>query len=437
MADDRPETPGSSRGPTDFGRSKRPGPTIELEASRVADASAAKGALSSDSDKPADTASPWDAAAPAQPDATPVTPEEAPVAPSANAAADAPVESPPDAAASAPPRKAAGSSTWAAAGAGAVAAAAVVLASSILWPTEPVQHEPVAPPQVTSAMVDALNARLQRVEARPAVPPPAAPGAAPAGPDPAVLTRLDDLEKSVTALRGDAAAVRSAAEQNAAVLAALKSAPVAAAPAVDLTAINNRIGQLERAAGALRTQVAEQSARPADDQPLRRVIAASLLDVALRQGEPYAAPLTAARSFAPDPGMLAPLDAFAATGLPSAAVLARDLQAQLGKLAPPPEPAPPNASFLERLEAGAMRLVRIRRTDAVTGDGSAAIVGRISAAARRGDIAEARRDIDALPPADRATLQPWTARYDARQAALTTSHQFAADAMAALTKPAP
>jgi hypothetical protein len=45
--------------------------------------------------------------------------------------------------------------------------------------------------------------------------------------------------------------------------------------------------------------------------------------------------------------------------------------------------------------------------------------------------------LNALPPADRTAAEPWIAKADARAAALAASGQFAADAMAALTKPAP
>ena len=55
----------------------------------------------------------------------------------------------------------------------------------------------------------------------------------------------------------------------------------------------------------------------------------------------------------------------------------------------------------------------------------------------RNDIATAKRELLALSPADRAAVQPWLDKGDARDAALASSRQFAADAMAALTKPAP
>jgi hypothetical protein len=108
------------------------------------------------------------------------------------------------------------------------------------------------------------------------------------------------------------------------------------------------------------------------------------------------------------------------------------------KLSPP---APENSaadqgSIVDRLQAGASRLVRIERTDAV-GNDRGAVVARVTAAALRNDAAEARRELNTLPPADRAAAQSWIDKVDARDAALAASRQFAADAITALAKPAP
>jgi hypothetical protein len=65
------------------------------------------------------------------------------------------------------------------------------------------------------------------------------------------------------------------------------------------------------------------------------------------------------------------------------------------------------------------------------------VVARATAAALRNELAEARRELNALPPADRAAAQAWLDKCDARDAALAASRQFAAEAMAALAKPAP
>ena len=89
------------------------------------------------------------------------------------------------------------------------------------------------------------------------------------------------------------------------------------------------------------------------------------------------------------------------------------------------------SGIVDRLQAGAARLVRIERTDAVAGNDRNAIVARVTAAALRNDIAEARRELKSLAPAERAAAQPGIDQADARDAALAASRQFAADALAA------
>jgi len=63
------------------------------------------------------------------------------------------------------------------------------------------------------------------------------------------------------------------------------------------------------------------------------------------------------------------------------------------------------------------------------------VVARVTAAALRNDYQEARRELNALPPADRAAAQGWIEKADARDAALSVSRQYASQAMAALAKP--
>lgn len=394
MADDKSE----DAGPTpDLGRPKRAPPTIDLEATDVS--------------LPSPNPIPSEADAQAESEAAtevPDSPSQAPRRP--------PVVIP--------------------ALSGAIAAGLVV---GIAWwmqsPGSPAAPEP-APPQVSDAAFDDFKARLARVESRPATPPIQAPP--PAVPDAATIQRIEALEKTVTALRGDLAAARNQSETATAAVKQIQSAPREVAAPPDLSGVNERLAQIERAAGALKTETetAQQSAKPADDKPLRRVVAASLLDGQVRQSEPYTAALEQAKSLAVDANALAPLNAFAATGVPTAAALSRDLLA-LPISSQPAESAAAGTGFVDRLQAGAARLVRIQRTDAVAGDDRGAIVARASAAARRNDIMEARRELGTLAPADRAAAQSWIDKADARDAALAASRQFAADAMAALTKPAP
>lgn len=308
--------------------------------------------------------------------------------------------------------------------AGALAAALVVGSAWLAgWPSLS------SAPQVTQAEFGDLSNRVASVESRAGKP-------AVLAPDPAAAARIDTLEKSVASLRGELAAARGQSDKLAAAVKDVTSAPRDAASVPDLSAINARIAEIERTARALTAETAEHKSTPADDVPLRRVVAATLLNVSVRHGEPYGEILAASKSLATDPGALKPLEMFASSGVPSANVLCRELLAIVPKLTPAPVVAATSTGIVDRLQAGAARLVRIERTDATVGDSADAVVARITASALHNDIAAARAGLNALPPADRAAAGSWIAKADARDAALAVSRQFAADAMAALTKPA-
>jgi hypothetical protein len=309
------------------------------------------------------------------------------------------------------------------------AGAAALVVWTMGWPGK----APVPPPQTNNAAIDALGARIAGVESKIAAP--VAAPVAPA-PDPALAVQLDALEKSVATLRDELGVAGARLQQLAAALEAAKSAPRETPPPPDLSAINERLAQIESAAKTLSAEIAKRNATPADDVPLRRVVAASLLDVSVRAGEPYAAALAAAKPLAANADALKPLDVFAGAGVPNSNVLNRELLALLPKLSPAPETSTTGSGIVDRLQAGAARLVRIERTDAIAGNDRGAIVARATAAALRNDIAEARRELKTLAPADRAAAQAWIDKADARDAAMAASRQFAADAMAALSKPA-
>jgi hypothetical protein len=391
MVDDIPEDKETS---PDSGRPKRTPPTIDLEATEVSSETHRAGAE-----------------APAEP-----SPQEPPQG-NSKASSKTMVS-------------AAMISALCGAGAAALVIGGVWLAG---WPAA-APTEPAAP-AVSAATVDDLAARVASVESKTAK-------STAAAPDPAIAARIEALEKSLASLRGELAAARAQSEKLAAALNEIKSTPRDGAPPPDLSAINERLSQIESATRAQSAEIAQDGARladtkPADDVPLRRLVAASLLDVLVRTGEPYVTALSAAKSLADNADALKPLDGFAASGVPSAALLCRDLLTLVPKLSPPaPDTSTTGSGIIERLQAGASKLVRIERTD-VVGNDRGAIVARVTAAALRNDYAEARRELNALAPADRAAAQVWIDKADARDAALAASRQFATAAMAVLAKPAP
>jgi hypothetical protein len=291
---------------------------------------------------------------------------------------------------------------------------------------------PAPAPQLNAAAIDDLTARIAGLESKTSKP--AAPVA-----DPAAASRVEGIEKSVAALRSELTAARTQADKLASAVNEIKSLPrdgsAPAAASVDLAPLNERLAQIESAAKTQETQIAAikaAEAKPADDPLLRRVVAASLLDISVRHGDPFVAPLAAAKPLA-SADALKPLDAFAATGVPSAAALSRELVAIVPKLAPPAAEAETtgSSSIVDRLKAGATKLVRIERADA-TGTDRASVVARVTAAALRNDLNEARRELNTLAPADRAAAQGWLDKTDGRDAALAASRKFASDATSAL-----
>jgi hypothetical protein len=398
MVDDRPEENGSL---PDQERPKRAPPTIDLEATEV---SSAPPQASSD--------------APSEPA------PEAPSAPPVSEPAPKPV------------------SPWIVAPvSGAVAAALVIGVGWMLgWPA--IQPATPAAPQLNAAAIDGLTARIAGLEQK--LSKPATPVA-----DPAAAARTEALDKSFAALRGELTTLRAQSEKLAAAVNEVKAAPrdgaVAAAP--DLSAVDDRIAKIESLLRAQGSEIAQQGskiadakaaeAKPADDVLLRRVVAAALLDVLVRTGDAYPAALAAAKSLAPNADALKPLDEFSAKGVPNAAKLSSELLTLVPKLTPaaPADNATTGSGIVERLQAGAAKLVRIERTD-TAGNDRGAVVARVTAAALRNDSNEARRELKTLQPADRAVAQSWLERADARDAALAASRQFASDAMAAFAKPA-
>src|SRR5262249_11420243 len=129
--------------------------------------------------------------------------------------------------------------------------------------------------------------------------------------------------------------------------------------------------------------------------------------------------------------------AFVSCGVPSAASLAQELTSLVPALvranAPPPTQ---DGGLLDRLQAGASRLVKVRPVDEAPGDDPAAVIARIEGKAKRADIAGALDDLARMPANLRAPAEAWIKKAQARAAALDAAQKSAADALAALSKPA-
>ena len=393
MADDRPEEHGPLPDPD---RPRRAPPTIDLEATEVSTETPKASGEAQHEPEPASEPTPEAASAEQVSEAEPpARPTSRPISP------------------------------WVIAPfSGAVAAALVIGVGWLLgWPA--VQP---AGPLLNASAIDDLTTRVASLVSKVSKPP---------APDPAAAARMDALEKNLSALRSELTTTRAQGEKLAAAVNEAKVAPRDGAPAPDLSGINARLAKIESAVQAQNAEIRTADAKPADDVPLRRLVAAALLDVLVRVGDPFSAALDAAKPLAPNPDALNPLDQFAAKGVPSAAKLSSELLTLVPKLSPAvqQENVTSGTGIVERLQSSAAKLVRIERTD-TSGSDRGAVVARITAAALRNDLAEARRQLNTLPPADRAAAQAWLDKADARDAALAASRQFADNAMSVLAKPA-
>jgi len=222
-----------------------------------------------------------------------------------------------------------------------------------------------------------------------------------------------------------------------ALAAAQKNAPTAAPAANqgELAALAARVAALEQA-GKILAQRVDRPAAGGADQPGRIAFVAVALRAAAERGDPFAQELSAAKALAPDAAMLAPLEPYAATGVPRPVTLARELSQiatpMLNAMGPSRE-----GGIIDRLQQNAERLVRIRPISEGAGDEPATIVARAEVKATHGDIAGALSELARLPEAARAPAQGWIRKAEMQVAALAAARRFAETAVNALAKAEP
>ena len=284
---------------------------------------------------------------------------------------------------------------------------------------------------VDGRVLDEVTGRLDTLEA-------AVVTSRPAAGDPSLSNRIAAMNGEVKALaetiatlgrRGDEALAAARAAQTradaaaAAVAALAQKIPSAVVERSEVDALAGRVAAMEKS---------EKSAA-SGDRAVRLVLVATALKSAAERGEPFAGELAAAKALGADPKLTAALEPFAAAGVPTVAMLARELGALAASLRPA-QSAPPRESFLERLQGNAEKLVRMRPTEEVAGTDAAAVASRLEGKAAQEDLAGAQAELAKLPPAARAPAEAWVAKVQARTAALDASRRLAADALAGLGK---
>ena len=245
----------------------------------------------------------------------------------------------------------------------------------------------------------------------------------------ALNRRSDDTAATASQARERAdAAAKAVTNLRASVQDAAKNSSAGISPA-ELDALQKRMAALEQSAKAARDDIAKASSA---DIAARLALSAAALRDAVMSGAPFAAQLAQAKSLGTDDKTLAALAPFATAGVPTAPALAQELHALLPAMLKISGAQAPEAGFLERLQANAGKLVRVRPVDAPPGDDASAVLARIEIDAAKADIAAALADLGKLADATRAPAQAWFAKAQARQAALAAARQYAADTARAL-----
>jgi len=246
----------------------------------------------------------------------------------------------------------------------------------------------------------------------------------------ALNRRIDDLSNALREARARIDAAVTEAAQG-------RAASSANSSRAEIDAIVSRIAALEQSMKAGDEELAGRIAQSTNDPASRRAISAVALLAAVERGDPFAAELAAVKAIASDAAALAPLEPFAAGGVPSNNMLGRELSAlaqpMLKTLGEQVQPS----GILEKFQASAERLVRIRPVGETPGDEPAAIVSRIELKAARSDIGGALQELTRLPANVRAPAEDWIRKARTRDGALAASRKYAADALVALGRQAP
>ncbi len=314
--------------------------------------------------------------------------------------------------------------------------------ASLQTQLDALEKRPAAPATPDTKAIDALSGRLGKLEQAVANLPARDLGLSER------LATADNAIKSLgvalTALtkRGDDIAANAAKAQQAADAAVKAVADLQAQAsakssggglsAAALEPLQQRIAALEQSAKAARSEIVQNSTV---DKAARLALAAAALRDAVMSGAPFSAELKVAQSLGAEAKPIAALAPFALHGVPSEKLLAHDLAALLPGMVKAAGAQKAPSDFLERLQASAEKLVRVRPLNAPAGDDTAAVLARIELDVANADIAGALTDLGKLPDKVRDVAITWIARAKGREAALAAVRQIAADAARGIGQP--
>lgn len=240
---------------------------------------------------------------------------------------------------------------------------------------------------------------------------------------------------------------------------AASPAAAVSAPAVDkdaeIAALRNQIALLQGQVGNPATAaapaynadpaaLAQLSARldrvEANQRALARAAAvanaAEVLQQTARSGAPFGAQLAALEAGLSDPGIVAPLHAYADKGVPTAV----DLAVRFPRAARDANVASRNDNGDNSLLGKAMNalgsIISIRRTDNTDGQGTQAVLANAQRQLNAGDLGGAVGSLDTLKPAAHKAIEPWLADARARLLVDDTTSRIAAGALSRMAQTA-
>jgi hypothetical protein len=182
------------------------------------------------------------------------------------------------------------------------------------------------------------------------------------------------------------------------------------AASADLAALGARVGKIETALAAPKTE-----ARSPADTAAAIAIIAEAAEERLRDGEPLGPDVAALQHLGVDAAALAPLQAVAA-GAPANAALAASFSAVAPRILAAAS-RKDTGGVVDRFLVHLHSLVQVRDLNETAGDDPPALASQIEAMSRRGDIGGALASFNKLPEAARQAAGDWPALARARQAA--------------------
>jgi uroporphyrinogen-III synthase len=265
-----------------------------------------------------------------------------------------------------------------------------------------------APAGAPAEAVSAIDGRLRALEQRPAP--------APAGPDPALERRMEELTRALQALGPRLQALEQEAQTARARVEALARIE-GQLQRLD-TALGATTGRLDRIDAEARERDAtmartleEQAGPGAESQAL--VLAVGQLRAAMDGGRPFATELETARGLAADQpeiaAALADLAPVAGRGVPDRIVLAERFRTLGGDIVRADRAAAEGGTWVDQALGRLGSLVTVRRVGEEGGVGVPGAVAQAEARLGRGDLAGAVAALDGLTGAARQAAAGWLA----------------------------